>query len=96
MYRDNDLERILDVLYDMLVVSHESHQHMLAADVLDTYRTLLGDATGELHARLVSDVAAAESLLDQAPPSPRLASARRALAENPGRGSADGRPARGR
>jgi hypothetical protein len=38
VYRDNDVDRILDVLYSMLVVSHESHQHMLAACVLDTYR----------------------------------------------------------
>jgi uncharacterized membrane protein len=94
VYRDNDLERILDVLYDMLVVSHESHQHMLAAEVLDTYRTLLGEATAELHARLASDVAAAESLLDQDPPSPRLAASRRALAGARGRHGADGRPAR--
>ena len=81
VYRDNDLERILDVLYDMVVVSHESHQHMLAAAVLDAYRTLLSAADADVRARLLSDVATAEALLDQEPPSRRLADARRALGE---------------
>jgi uncharacterized membrane protein len=91
VYRDNDLERILDVLYDMLVVSHESHQHMLAAAVLDAYRTLLTAADGDVRARLLSDVRAAETLLDRDPPSPRLAAARRSLGEAVRRGPDDDR-----
>jgi uncharacterized membrane protein len=91
VYRDNDLERILDVLYDMLVVRHESHQHMLAAAVLDAYRTLLPAAGADVRARLLSDVAAAEALLDQDPPSPRLTAARRSLGEEARRATDAGR-----
>ncbi|SDX90400.1 Predicted membrane protein [Modestobacter sp. DSM 44400] len=79
VYRDNDLDRILDVLYSMFVVSHESHQHMLAADVLDTYRSLLDRADGPVADRLLRDVAVAEQLLDQDPPSPVLRLARRSF-----------------
>jgi uncharacterized membrane protein len=79
VYRDNDLERVLEVLYSMLVVSHESHQHMLAAGVLETYRALLVRAPDPLALRLLADVEAAEQLLDQDPPSPVLGLARRRL-----------------
>jgi uncharacterized membrane protein len=79
VYRDNDLDRILDVLYSMFVVSHESHQHMLAAGVLDTYRSLLARADGPVADRLLRDVDVAEALLDQDPPSPVLRLARRSL-----------------
>ena len=72
------------VLYSMLVVSHESHQHMLAAGVLDTYRALLGRADGPVGRRLRADVAVAGQLLDQDPPSPVLARARQSLAQGDG------------
>ena len=80
IYRDNDLDRILDVLYDMLVATHESHQHMVAAKVLETYTALLAEDDGELRDRLLRDVATAAPLLEQDPPSPALEAARRAFA----------------
>jgi hypothetical protein len=80
VYRDNDVRRILDALFDQLVAAHESHQHMVAATVLDGYRMLLGAAPG-LRDRLVSDVAACSGLLDQLPRSPVLDGARRRFAD---------------
>jgi hypothetical protein len=82
VYRDNDLERIVDVLYDQLVVAHESHQHMLAGAVLDVYRVLLGVADGALRRRLAADVATARRLLEDSPPSPVIRTAYRAFEES--------------
>jgi uncharacterized membrane protein len=85
VYRDNDVEWILDALYAQLVVSHESHQHMLAAAVLDVYRVLLGVADGDLRERPLADAGTARPMLDRSPPAPALRAARQACEQAAGR-----------
>jgi hypothetical protein len=79
VYRDNDLDRIFESLYSLVVVAHESQQHMEAARVLETYRSLLERATGEHRERLLSDLSALQPLLESFPASPVLSAAVRAL-----------------
>lgn len=79
VYRSDDLGRLVDVLYSLLVVAQESHQEMFAAAVLSTYRKLIDRSDGSLRARLIDDLASAESVLDDIPSSPALCRARRAL-----------------
>ncbi|HEU4676038.1 MAG TPA: DUF2254 family protein [Motilibacteraceae bacterium] len=81
VYRDDDLDRVLDWLYSLLVSSHESHQHLLAADVLAAYAALWRLADDPTRGRLRRDLDAAEPLLDEMPPSPMLDRERRQLAE---------------
>lgn len=91
VYRDDDLDRVLDWLYSLLVSSQESHQHLLAADVLDSYSALLRLADQGVRQRMRRDLDAARPLLDELPPSPMLDRARRDLAERlESTGSADG------
>jgi Predicted membrane protein (DUF2254) len=79
IYHDNDADRLLDVLYSLVVAAQESHQHMFAAAVLDTYTHLLTRAPESVGARLRDDFASIEELLDQMPPSPPLGAARRSV-----------------
>ncbi|WP_306207287.1 DUF2254 family protein [Actinoplanes sp. RD1] len=72
VYPDGDLDRILQVLYSMLVAAQESHQHLTAAHLLETYETLLSSATGEVAERLRDDVTRARPLLADMPASPVL------------------------
>ncbi|MGN6330068.1 MAG: DUF2254 family protein [Motilibacteraceae bacterium] len=81
VYRDDDLDRVLDWLYSLLVSAHESHQHLLAADVLAAYAALWRLADDATRGRLRRDLDAAEPLLDEMPPSPMLDRERRKLAE---------------
>jgi uncharacterized membrane protein len=79
VYRNDDLGRLVDVLYSLLVVGQESRQELFAAAVLGTYRKLIDRAEGSLRARLVDDLASARPLLDEIPSSPALRRARRTL-----------------
>ncbi|WFE39834.1 DUF2254 family protein [Micromonospora sp. WMMD998] len=80
IYPDGDLDRVLDVFYSLLVVSHESQQHMTAVRVLDAYGSLLGQADGRLRGRVRADLATAAPLLNRIPASPALRRARHRLA----------------
>lgn len=81
VYPDNDLDRIFDVFYSLLVSAHESHQHMTAARVLDVYADLAQRAETASHLeRLRQDVDTAAALLDEMPPSRQLRQARQAAA----------------
>lgn len=81
VYPDHDLDVVLDGIYALVVVSHESHQHLTARRVLDVYRVLLGLARGDVRERLLHDVSQLPGLLDQMPPSWLLDDARRSLDE---------------
>jgi uncharacterized membrane protein len=93
VYVDDDLDRILEVLYSILVAATESRQHVTAARVLETYETLLARATGRVAQRLGHDVVSARALLDEMPPSSRLRSARLRVERSAGLQPA-GRPSR--
>ncbi|MGC1215481.1 MAG: DUF2254 family protein [Micromonospora sp.] len=96
VYPDDDLDRLLDVLYSLLVAAHESHQHMAAARVLEAYRALLCQAGPEATRRLRADLSVAEPLLDALPPSPMLGRARSRIRDltADGRNSTDDHPER--
>ncbi|MBQ1016828.1 DUF2254 domain-containing protein [Micromonospora sp. D93] len=79
VYPDDDLDRLLDVFYSLLIVSHESQQHMTAVQVLDAYGSLLAQADGTVRDRLRRDLATADPLLDALPFSPALRRARQRL-----------------
>ncbi|MFI7427673.1 DUF2254 family protein [Micromonospora sp. NPDC049836] len=79
VYPDGDLDRVLDVFYSLLVVAHESQQHMTAVQVLEAYGSLLGLAGDALRDRLREDLGMAGPLLDQIPTSPALRRARQRL-----------------
>ena len=79
VYHNDDLGRLVDVLYSLLVVGQESHQELFTASVLGTYRKLIDRSDGPLRARLVDDLASAQPLLDDIPSSPALRRARRGL-----------------
>ena len=82
VYPDNDLDVVLDGIYSLVVVAHESHQHQTARRVLDAYRILLRRARGGVRERLLRDVTLMPALLDQMPPSGPLGASRRRLDES--------------
>jgi uncharacterized membrane protein len=81
VYRDDDLDAVLDSMYSLMVSAHESHQHLTAVHVLRAYGQLI-PRVGELRAgeqirgRILRDLDAMEPLLDALPPSPMLEDAR--------------------
>ncbi|MGN6301745.1 MAG: DUF2254 family protein [Angustibacter sp.] len=79
VYPDTYLRQVLDSIYGLLVVAHESHQHLTAARVLDVYRALLPPAPADVRQRILADLALARDLLEQLPPADLLDEARRAL-----------------
>jgi uncharacterized membrane protein len=76
VYPDNDLDRILGVMYSLLVVAHESQQHALAARVIDVYADLAERAEGDVRERLERDFGTAQELVEGTPASPLLTAAR--------------------
>lgn len=81
VYRDDDLDRVLDSLYSLVVSAHESHQHLTAVRVLEAYTELFPRTTGAVRRRMERDLRSFEPLLDEMPPSPMLRAARARLAE---------------
>ncbi len=79
VYRDGDLNRVLESLYSLVVAAHESHQHLTAARVLLAYGDLVGRVRDDVRARILRDLDALTPLLDQMPPSPMLDDARAGL-----------------
>jgi uncharacterized membrane protein len=79
VYPDHYLDQLLDSIYGLLVVSHESHQHLTAAHVLDAYRALLPQAPPDIRDRMLADLERGRILLDQLPTSAMLDEARAAL-----------------
>ena len=79
VYPDTYLDQLLDSVYGLLVVAHESHQHLTAARVLDVYRALLPQAPADVRCRILADLERGRGLLDQLPPAAMLDSAREAL-----------------
>jgi uncharacterized membrane protein len=79
VYPDTYLSQVLDSVYGLLVVAHESHQHLTAARVLDVYRALLPDAPTDVRQTILADLGRARGLLDELPPAGMLEEARRAL-----------------
>ncbi|MGN6599240.1 MAG: DUF2254 family protein [Actinomycetes bacterium] len=76
VYEDNDLDRVLEVIYGLLVSAHESHQHHLTSWVLDAYASLLPRAPEDVARRMERDLDLAKPLIDQMPPSPMVNAAR--------------------
>jgi uncharacterized membrane protein len=76
VYRDDDLDRLLAILYSMLVVGGESRQHMVAATVLGVYSNLLQRAPARVRQVLRQHLAEARPVLDGIPSSPDLRAAR--------------------
>jgi uncharacterized membrane protein len=70
VYRDDDLDTLLEAMYSAMVVAHESHQHQQAARVLETYERMLGWARGEHRQRIIADLDAMRPLVEQLPASP--------------------------
>lgn len=81
VYEDNDLDRVLEEIYNLLVSANESHQHHLSAWVIDAYCTLMPRARGGVRQRMERDLETGKPLLDAMPPSPMLAAARDRLDE---------------
>jgi len=79
VYQEDVVGRLLDVFFSMLIVAHESEQHTFAAAVLNAYRNLIDRSHDPVAERLCADVAEAQGLLDEIPPSPQLRRARRAV-----------------
>lgn len=79
VYRDNDLDRVFEAMFSLVVVAHESHQHMEAARVLDSYRRLVERATGHRRDQLMDDLDQLWPLIDELPSSPMLTDAVRDL-----------------
>jgi len=79
VYREGDLDRLLDVFYSMLIAAHESQQHTFAAAVLHAYSRLLQRAPGPVGRRLRRDLSHVTDILDEIPSSPQLRRARRAV-----------------
>jgi len=79
VYLDNDLDRVFEVLFSLVIVAHESQQHMEAARVLDTYRRLAERTSGERRERLLRDLDELRPVIDELPDSPVLTNAVRAL-----------------
>lgn len=81
VYPEHDKARLREVLFSLLVVSHESQQHTTAARALAVYQDLIERTEGETRAALITDVTAAAELLDAMPDTPFLASARAQLSD---------------
>lgn len=79
VYMDNDLDRIFEILFSLLLGAEESRQHMTAARVLDVYRELLPVARHRIRERIEQDLALAGHVLDNLPPSRMLQEARTRL-----------------
>ncbi|QNN52826.1 DUF2254 family protein [Nocardioides mesophilus] len=80
VYRDDDLDQVMQALFSLMVVAHESHQHLTAARVLDAYRSLLGRAEPGLRDRMLEDIERMQDLLEQLPSSGMLEKSRADLA----------------
>ena len=76
VYRDDDLDTVLEAVYSAMVVAHESHQHQQAVRVLETYETMLEVAREHHRDRILGDLAAMQPLVDQLPTSPGVDRAR--------------------
>lgn len=72
VYRDDDLDTVLDAVYSSLVVAHESHQHQQAVRVLQTYDSMLAVAKDRRRERILADLATMQPLIDQLPDSPAI------------------------
>jgi uncharacterized membrane protein len=81
VYRDDDLDRVLDSLYSLVVSAHESQQHLTAVRVLEAYAELFPRTTGGVRRRLERDFRSFGPLLDEMPPSPMLHEAHARLTE---------------
>lgn len=79
VYPDNDLDRIFQTLFSLLVSAQESRQHMTAARVLDAYAALLPHAPEAERDRIARDLSAADPVLHRVPATPMLDRARSAL-----------------
>jgi uncharacterized membrane protein len=79
VYPDTYLDQLWDSIFSLLVSAHESHQHLTAAGVLDTYRLLLPQTTGATRRRVLADIALGHDLLEDLPRSSMLDAARNAL-----------------
>lgn len=79
VYADDDIDRLLDVVYSVFVAAHESQQHQVAAHVLEVYRALLPDASTQVRARMERDLASMAPLLAEMPQTPQLQRAGRAV-----------------
>jgi hypothetical protein len=79
VYPDTYLDQLLDSIYSILVCAHESHQHLTAAGVLDTYRLLLPQTSAAVRSRMLRDIEIGRELLDDMPRSAMLERARTAL-----------------
>ncbi|KQX69754.1 DUF2254 family protein [Angustibacter sp. Root456] len=79
VYPDTYLDQLLDAIYGLLVVAHESHQHLTASRVLDVYRALLPEAPAAVRQQILADLDRGRWLLDQLPPAGMLDAARSAL-----------------
>jgi len=79
VYADNDLALIFDWFYSLVVVAHESQQHMQAARVLCVLGSLRDRANPELRRRIDDDIFRLAPILDDLPPSAQVAAARREL-----------------
>lgn len=79
VYRDDDLERVLQSMYSVMVSAQESHQHLTAVRLLHAYGELLARAGRETWGRIRRDLDSIEVLLDQMPASPFLEEARTTL-----------------
>ena len=75
VYRDNDLDRSLSWIHSLLVAAHESQQHLIAAAVLDTYRSLIQLASRDVRDRLCEDLTSGLGLVARLPASPTLRAA---------------------
>lgn len=84
VYRDDDVELVLDALYSLMVSGQESHQHLTAVRVLRAYSELLEHARGVVHERLMRDLEQMRPLLDGLPSSPMLDEARTQLEQRLG------------
>ena len=79
VYRDDDLDTLLEAMYSALVVAHESHQHQQAVRVMETYEAMLALASEPHRRRIVEDLRAMGPLVDQLPASPAVERAWRRL-----------------
>jgi hypothetical protein len=79
VYPDNDLDRVFEVLFSLVVVAHESQQNMEAARVLETYRRIVDRTTGDCRERLLRDLDALRPLVEEMPAAPVLTEAVGAL-----------------